>query len=236
MKKHVGFFYTILVLLSFVPFAAWMSFEKSIIIYIGAVKFRTGRNAFFALAIVASLSIALRFAKAFERKEKPPEINTDALLDLKELDKPGLKDELRLMVSGKWPNLKRIDKLYEIMENTDLYQENLEKLLLQSDYLGDKPAELMERLEDSMYMNIKKLLNYMMILQPRDMGILQEKVDECAEKNGGLLQKATDFIVAVTEYVNDGLGDGGAEKSLDKINSYMFVVLDAIEGPGVYLT
>lgn len=137
----------------------------------------------------------------------------------------------------KWQ--KHLSYNYDLIKQFDefnVYQDNITDLLKQTDDLGDRPVELMQKLEDTMYLNTRVLLNYMRVLQERDTAIVQEKLKTCYEKNAILLDKGSELCIGLTDYVNNDLTkEGEKQRILDKINSYMFVTLDAIEAPEIRL-
>lgn len=128
------------------------------------------------------------------------------------------------------------ENLLSQFDDFNAYQESVLSMLQQTDTLNEKPAELMQKLEDNMYLNAKVLCNYMSVLQARDAVTLQEKLSLCIEKNACLLDKAKDFVLAITDYVGRDLTEGKEQKAIDRIHSYMYVVLDAIKQPEIHLS
>lgn len=153
-----------------------------------------------------------------------------------EHDRNNLYARLKEFRTDKWRNVKGIKELYVQLDDMNEYQENLGFLLSQTAYLKEQPAVIIQRVEDAMYVNIKKLINYMQVLQRKDEAVMKQKVEECSEKNAELLQKAKDFVVAVVDYVNKDMSPGEDQKAVDHVNSYMYVVLDAIEKEEFYLS
>lgn len=152
-----------------------------------------------------------------------------------EADRNRMYHELADFSVKKWSGMDEINTLIRQLDSMDEYQAELGRLLEQTEYLKEKPAEIVQRVEDCMYVNIKKLLNYMRIVQTKSPSVMQEKIASCVEKNGDLLKKTDDFVVAVVGYVNGDLAPGEEEKTKDYVDSYMFVVLQAIELPETYL-
>lgn len=153
-----------------------------------------------------------------------------------EADRCRLYDDLHKFGEDKWKDIFNLKDLYTQLDDMNEYQKNLEFLLAQTQYLKEKPADIIQRVEDCMYINIKKLLNYMHVLQPKDISFMGQKVGECKSKNADLLQKAKDFVLAVIDYVNNDMSPGEEERAVDYVNSYMYIVLDAIEKEDIYLS
>lgn len=160
----------------------------------------------------------------------PPEKKT-----LTEEDRGNLYAELADFSTKKWYGMKGISELLDQLDSMNEYQGELGRLLEQTEYLKTKPAEIVQRVEDCMYINIRKLLNYMRIIQTKSRSVMSEKVQECVQKNADLLKKTDDFVVAVVDYVNGDMVPGEEQKTKDYVDSYMFVVLEAIELPETYL-
>lgn len=243
MKKCA--FWIAACLLSIVPLTVWMALKNTIIIETSIAGFRTGRNIFATIFVANFLCSFFQVVKVLKKNkatkvqnsnldETPSEVDEHGPFDVS--DRGKIQEQLKSMRDGKWKGIGNIDELYEIMDEMDSYQESLEKLLNQSEYLSDeKPVRIMEKLEDSIYINIKKLLNYMMVLQQFDGVLMRERIDDCIGKNKELLQKAKDFIIAVTDYVNRDMGTLDEQKALAQMNSYMYVVLEAIEQQDIRL-
>ena len=142
-----------------------------------------------------------------------------------------LYHELVDFSAKKWSGMAGISKLLAQLDSMDEYQSEMGRLLDQTDYLKQKPTEIVQKVEDCMYVNIRKLLNYMRIIQTRDPGTMRAKIAECEEKNADLLRKTDDFVVAVVAYVNGDIAVGEEEKARTSVDEYMYVVLQAIDLP-----
>lgn len=151
--------------------------------------------------------------------------------DLDEAARDAMYKELADFGRGKWSGMDGIGRLIRQLDSMNEYQAEMGRLLDQTDYLKDKPAEIVQKVEDSMYVNVRKLLNYMRIVQTKDPGIMRSKIAECEEKNAALLKKTDDFVVAVVSYVNGDIAVGEEENARKSVDEYMYVVLQAIELP-----
>ena len=240
MKRKAPFFAAVIGLIVSVIMVIGVSISKdNIIINEGIREFNTIRNGCIAgVCVCATLSLVGFFMM---KRSEQTEISDEDIRD--EIDKDALDEatrnelyrELEHFGQGKWSRLPEIRTMLAQFDSIDEYQAELGRLLEQSDYLKGKPAEIVQRVEDCMYINIRKLLNYMRIVQSRDLATMKSKAAECLSKNAELLKKTDDFVVAVVGYVNGDLAPGEEQKTKDYVDSYMFVVLEAIDLPETYL-
>lgn len=196
-----------------------------------AISLITGVGLFISL-------IVLVFMIILDVKDKKAKQKTGLFENsgMTEADKSRLYNDLHEFGAGKWKDIFNLKDLYTQLDDMNEYQKNLEFLLTQTQYLKEKPVDIIQRVEDCMYINIKKLLNYMHVLQPKDISFMGQKIGECKSKNADLLQKAKDFVLAVIDYVNNDMSPGEEERAVDYVNSYMYIVLDAIEKEDIYLS
>lgn len=188
-----------------------------------------------AMAIVGLALVAMFIARKL-REPEPVEIpEAPGERPLGEDDRQALYKELADFGCRKWSGMDGIGHLLAQLDSMNEYQEQLDPLLEQTRYLSQKPAEIVQRVEDCMYVNIKKLLNYMRVVQNKSRDVMAEKIRECEEKNADLLKKTDDFVIAVVGYVNGDLAPGEEDKTKDYVDTYMYVVLQAIELPETYL-
>ena len=155
-------------------------------------------------------------------------------LDKKDLTEEGRRQLYRELADfgvKKWSGMDGIGRLLRQLDSMDEYQSEMGRLLDQTEYLKQRPAEIVQKVEDSMYVNIRKLLNYMRIIQTKSPDVMEAKIAECEAKNAGLLKKTDDFVVAVVSYVNGDIAVGEEEKARKSVDEYMYVVLQAIELP-----
>lgn len=196
-----------------------------------------------ACIIAISISATWAFASIALFGRKKPEKKAPDVPEQEPEDKKIITEETRrrlyndLLIYGKdkWKALKEIGTLLAQLDSMNEYQEKLDPLLEQNDYLSEKPTEIIQRLENCMYVNIRKLLNYMNVLQTRSLQPMSEKVHECVEKNAALLTKTDEFILAITDYVNGDMAPGEEGRAKEYVDNYMYLVLDAIKLPETYL-
>lgn len=195
-----------------------------------------------AIAASAAWSV-LAFAARARRKRAREKAEHEARLEqmglgkksFDEDDRNRLYHELAGFGVKKWSGMDGIGRLIRQLDSMDEYQAEMTRLLDQDSYLKDKPAEIVQRVEDCMYINVKKLLNYMRMIQTKSPDVMRAKIAECEEKNAGLLKKTDDFVVAVVSYINGDMAAGEEEKTRESVDAYMYIVLQAIELPEAQL-
>lgn len=235
-KKIISTVATFLVLA--LALALLLANHDTLVIWYGIRPYTTMRTILSVTAAIALIRVVLSIVRTRERK--PPEDSQPAADvpekgKLTESNRTGIYDELTGFAKGKWKQVTAIQMLLGQLDSMNEYQEKMAQLLKQNDYLDDKPSEIVQRIEDCMYVNLQKLINYMRIVQTKDLATMASKTDECVEKNKGLLDKTDDFVIHLVDYINDDMARGEEEKTKDYVDSYMFVVLNAIDLPETYL-
>lgn len=209
----------------------------STVINMGIRAYKTQKTVSLAILIACAMWNAvmawLTFRKKPEQGSKIPDIREES--SMSEGDRKQLYQELAEFLNKKWSGMKEAGTLLAQLDSMDEYQDELGRLLEQTKYLKQKPAEIVQQVEDCMYVNIRKLLNYMRIIQTKSPDLMRSKIAECIEKNADLLKKTDDFVVAVVGYVNGDLGPGKDADTKDYVDTYMYVVLQAIKLPETYL-
>ena len=115
------------------------------------------------------------------------------------------------------------------MKQMDNYQEKLHSLLAENgaDSFSDA-EEVLDGAEQYMCRNVRKVLNYMSVADPEnadDVGMIREKLQECAAKNGEQISQTQQFVYAMTEYLNHQGEDG---TSADMLEIYRAAILKSI--------
>lgn len=191
-----------------------------------------------AAAAWAAVSAALYFRARKRAMLAEYAARLDAIPDKKDMDETvrrSLYKELVDLGCRKWSGMDGIGRLIQQLDSMDEYQSEMDRLLDQTDYLKQRPAEIVQKVEDCMYINVGKLLNYMRIVQTKTPDVVRDKIAECEFKNAALLKKTDDFIVAVVAYVNGDIAVGEEEKARTSVDEYMYVVLQAIDLPETQL-
>ena len=123
----------------------------------------------------------------------------------------------------------------ETMVQMDDYQIRLKNLLDSNgaDALRDT-EEVLDRVEQHICRNVRKLLNIMTVSSPKtqnDIDVVELTAKNCAEDNDRLLKTTKEFIVAVTEFLNSQ-GDSG--NGINEVEVYKNALTTQIEEGGIY--
>lgn len=115
---------------------------------------------------------------------------------LKETSRQGL---------SKWNCLKpEIETLTDQMVLMNSYQDRLSKLLINNEAQSLCEAEeLVSKMEQQILLNVRKVLNYMEIFDVPDREKMKECILQCAKENTGLLNATKDFLLCVTNFLNN---------------------------------
>lgn len=182
---------------------------------------------FFAAGV--ALKIAGNIRKAKEKKaEELVTRDAEGVLDFKSMDGNELARLLIQNRDRKWKDLSDpISRILYQMKTMDGYQKSLSKLLKENDAaaLGDT-EELLSKVEQDMFKNIRAVLNFMNIADVSDEKKVKEEAEKCLEHNGDLLRKTKDFLYALTDYLN-GQGSDTASEMLD---TYKETILKTLKG------
>ncbi len=128
-----------------------------------------------------------------------------------------------------------ITSVKETMIQMDDYQLRLKNLLDNNgaDALRDT-EEVLDRVEQHICRNVRKLLNIMTVSSPKtknDIDVVKLTATNCAEDNRRLLKTTKEFMVAITEFLNSQ-GDSGS--SIGEIEVYKKALASQIEEGGIY--
>ena len=158
-----------------------------------------------------------------QRDEKAP------VLSAKEkLDNSSLQTLLAAKSGGEWKSLApELYKTISQLQMMDSYQERLHSLLRENDLKALSDTEdILDQAEQHMCQNVRKILNYMNVLDGNDVEIVRASVEKANTKNQEQLTQVRDFIVAVTDFVNQ---QGYADQDPDLLNTYKTMILESIK-------
>ena len=211
-------------------------FKESFIVSIGIGGYRLLRTGSLGISVLVSfLYFGLMIRYFLQKKPKIKDI-------------PIEKEENTLDINGKLSDdyiLECITKQgrykWTVVENdvkniTDQlilmnsYQDRLDKLLQNNNAkeLSDA-VDLLERIEQQILANVRKILNFMEILSPtssEDVQTIREYIYECMAENTKLLNSTKDFLICVTGFLND---QGTNGKSLQMMEEFKAVLLGNID-------
>lgn len=230
--------------------------RDTVIVYAGIRLFRTisgivtvllgaGALVFLVFLIMAATSyMALQKQTAIEEADS----HTGPVLKVKgNLDPVQIKNSL-MTESDNW--MKAISQINpseagemnvaltsvrETMVQMDDYQLRLKNLLDSNgaDALRDT-EEILDKVEQHICRNVRKLLNIMTVSSPNtknDLDVVELTAKNCAEDNNRLLKTTKEFIVAVTEFLNSQ-GDSGS--GINEVEVYKNALTSQIEEGGIY--
>ena len=169
------------------------------------------------------------------------EAENDKGPDLKmkgELDPVKIRENLKEK-SGAWIQDTYIsgafNTIYANMDDMDGYQSKLKELLDRNgaDALRDT-EEVLDKVEQHICRNIRKLINIMIVLDSRngnDREVLLTTAKNCTEDNQKLLDSTRNFMMAVSQFLNSQGEEGGTIREVD---SYKKILTDQIQEGGIY--
>ena len=207
--------------------------KDNFVIYNGISAYRTVCTVM--TAVTGGLAVLfLIFLLAALKKERPKEAASPVkekapTLSVKEkLENESLRKMLAAEASGRWAELSpEINDTIEQMKKMDSYQEKLHSLLLNNDVkaLSDT-EEILEQAEQGLCQSVRRILNYMSVYDEKDVEALRATVQTTNRNIRAQLDQVRDFVVAVTDFVNQQ----GADVDPDMLNTYKTVILDSLKG------
>lgn len=222
---------------SFVLILLVQLFKDYVILYYGIRVFRMLRNLTSGLGIaLASISIVLCILtlRASKKSSTVSGENDDCGLSRVE------KSEIELQLFNALPKNSSVYKnaamhLVKQLESTQTLMKNMQKLSgIDKDCKEATDAiQLISKLETCMYYNIRKLINYVYVIDHVNSTLIEQKLSNCYNENESLVNKANDFAMAVADFINKDTDDD--EQALAQINAYKEVVLETIDLADAYL-
>lgn len=206
-----------------------------IVIHYGIRVYRSVSTDF--LFIVSVLSVIVMVCIVFDRKHNcimDDVAETESSI-FNDYERRKLYNDIYDEVGGKWEGLKLpLGKLLRNLDDMGEQRNSLKRLLENnaSEDILDTP-ELLHKVEDCMYTNVRKLLNYAYVISESDESYMLSKIDDCRKKNKALLKQAKDFTLAVADYINSSVDDD--DRSLALIKTYRDTVLVTIDKTDIYL-
>ncbi len=231
-------------------------FEDTIIVYAGIRAFNTLSTITMIIFAIAAIGVLITFSlmmvsitklKKQEAISKADEPSGPVLKVRGELDPVLIKNNL-ISESEKW--MASVSGMHsgeagelnaaltgvrETMVQMDDYQLRLKNLLDSNgaEALRDT-EEVLDRVEQHICRNVRKLLNIMTVSSPNtanDIDVIKLTAGNCAKDNNRLLGTTKEFLVAVTEFLNSQ-GDEGS--SINEVEVYKKALASQIEEGGIY--
>ena len=233
-KKNKGIIAACIVLLVISAGLIILGLQKdNIVIYLGIGAYRSLRTAFLILdgAAFIALALAAAIAARASKKEKeavPVQEKAPSLSVKEKLDNASLRELVSAEAAGRWSGLSpELSTTIQQMEQMDTYQERLHSLLEENDISALSDTEqVLEQAEQSLCQNVRKILNYMSVFDEKDIDVVRTSVRKTNEKNQEQLNQVRDFVVAVTDFVNQ---QGNARQDPDLLNTYKNMILDSLK-------
>lgn len=216
--------------------------QDILIVQRGILSYRRIRTAVYLIAgIMMILSIAgitvsrrkearemaIRAAQKKEENEgKPP---ADLAVSSR-LDDQKIQNLLFEKMEGEWNVCsKEAEGCLAQMQTMDRYQEKLNRLLKENgaDALNDT-EEILDRVEQYLCKNVRKVLNFMSVADPSDASdqeMIRSKLLQCSDKNRTQLEQTQQFLFALTEFLNQQGDDDSGE---DLLEMYRQTILDSL--------
>ena len=246
----------VLLLAAVILWGVATAFHNSIIVYAGIRVYRiisvitailliAGAAGFIILAVIAAMAfMKLKKQEALddEGKAKGPVLKVKGDLDPVQIrnNLTAESDKWTNSVSGMHPRAKdkmkaALGSVSDTMLHMDDYQARLKNLLDSNgaEALRDT-EEVLDRVEQHICRNVRKLLNIMTVSSPdsaNDIEVVELTARNCAEDNNKLLATTKEFIVAVTQFLNSQ-GDSGS--GISEIEVYKKALTTQIEEGGIY--
>lgn len=212
--------------------------ENAMIINMGAKAYYGVRGTTIGLAVGATvLYVGFCIATIIKGiKEKRPVAMEEMEPSDGMLSASGkLSDEyvLRQVVNygrTKWKCLENeISALAEQLVLMNSYQDRLSKLLANNSAQALSDTEnILERIEQQVLGNTRKVLNFMEILGTDDRQKVSEYLKTCVQDNKKLLDATKDFLICVTGFLNDQGTNGDA--NLQMVEDFKAVLMGNIGG------
>ena len=222
---------------------AW---ETSIIIQMGIRAFHTlqiasgvGSAAMLGGTTVVGISQLIQHQRQLALTAQESVKQIEAKPDLKargDIDPVKVKDNLESLYMS-WDTAKfrdRFNKLFIEMSTMDSYQDKLKLLLDKNGAEALRDTEdILNKVEQHLCRNVRKVINTMLVLDcnvPGDQKTAAEVMDTCAENNDKLLESTKNFMLSVSQALNNQDGDEG---TLQELESYKNILTRQINNGGI---
>ena len=194
---------------------------------------------YFIAGILAVLSLILMVASRrrtagkenYAEEQRTEKIPQTADLSVRSgLDAEKIQELLQEKLEGEWGIYKNeIGSCLDQMKTMDRYQNKLNRLLKENgaDTLNDT-EEILERVEQYLCKNVRKVLNYMNVADTNDVSdqeMIQNKLKNCEEANSVQLDQTQQFLFALTEFLNR---QGDEDTGTDMLEMYRQTILDSL--------
>lgn len=212
--------------------------ENAFIINIGARGYKLLRNftgittgLVFAIYLICMIAYLIRVIseKAPAPKEEP-EVKPEGMLSASgKLSDDYVMKQLVNQGLTKWKCLeKEVSGLTDQLILMNSYQDRLSKLLANNSAQALSDTEdILERIEQQILGNVRKVLNFMEILGTDDKQTVSEYIEVCIQDNKKLLDGTKDFLLCVTGFLNNQGTNGDAD--LQMVEDFKAILVGNIQ-------
>ncbi len=248
MKKGTNTWKILIWLILLGAVLAVSALQETIIIDYGVVLFRFLWTVLLAVTVIFTVYLLISLIRSAARRRKDQQEQqrikeqqkarkaeadkADARLSVRgKLDEHDMYQMLTEKANGKWNRLSpEIDICLRQMDRMNDYQAKLSGLLDINGVESLKDTEeMLDAVEQYTFRNIRKVINYMNVLDPDapdDREKAREQLARCTEDNGQRLNQVQDFLLAPTDYLNKQ-GEGSQE--IDMLQMYKDTILSSLE-------
>lgn len=212
--------------------------ENAMIINFGAKGYYTMRGISVGMAVAASvlyvgfcIGVILKANKEKKPIRQEETQQSDGMLSVSgKLSDDYVLQQLVNQGRTKWKCLENeVSGLTDQLILMNSYQDRLSKLLANNSAQALSDTEdILERIEQQILGNVRKVLNFMEILGTDDRQTVSEYIKVCIQDNKKLLDATKDFLMCVTGFLNDQGANGDA--NLQMVEDFKAILMGNIGG------
>ena len=235
-KRKLPIAASILLILAAAAFIVLLVEKDNFVIYYGINAFRAATMIMAAVVgflVLLTVILFLLGGRGHEKEAAPAEEEAPPLSVKGKLQNESLRKLLKQAGEGKWNTLSpELSVMISQLEQMDTYQERLHSLLQENDVkaLSDTEEVLMQA-EQSLCQNVRRFINYMNVFDENDIEVMRTSASKTIRKNKEQLSQVRDFVVAVTDFVNQ---QGSSHQDPDMLNTYKNMILESLESSGEF--
>lgn len=228
-----------------IAFVVFLLLRDNVIVYLGIGMYKmikmlligviavTGAGAaFFTVRSAGRMREQIASDKEQQRRIEDQQRMEESKLSVRDkLENSHLRELLKKHMQQGWDVLgDSVTRCIAQLEQMDDYQARLSRLLKNNgaQMLSDT-EDVLDRVEQYICRNVRKVLNYMDVSDPKqqgDVSMLREKLEDCFERNQDQLRQTQEFLYALTDYLNQ---QGDSENDTSMLEVYKRTLLESIE-------
>ena len=236
MKNIRNVLLPILTLLCSLALIGVLLSKDNLLIYVGARNFSTILKVTIVVLAASIVATVISFLIKPKQNTKVESVSFASENRLRASERQSLRSKLGDLQKDKWWTLESdLEKILRQLSKLEEYSDGLEELIKTSqNSMIDGTDDLVDRLRDCAYRNVKKLTNYLTTMPSSDKAIVEKKVQQCRKYNSELVHQAAEFTEAVVDYVNNS-SDEEETRSLSLIESFKENILETIDSDTMLL-